>query len=222
MCLDLTDSSCLSHLLDLVDSDSDGRDALVLTEGLLVYLEEEHVRALAKAIRARLHLCKWILDIAGPLALSSQYSRGLQRNLEAANAAMRFAPAEGAEFFSALGWTPVQVHSAWDAAFQAKDVTIGLDLLIDVYVAFWERERVAIQRLRAFNALDPELAGSNRDFLRRQAISTLFERFAEGLRLTSADQDRLLDVLWVLTGFESYAHLSATGRTASEVASLLK
>lgn len=109
------------------------------------------------------------------------------------------------------------------AAFQAEDVTSGLDLLIDVFLAFWERERVTIQRLRAFNALDPELAGSDRDFLRRKAISTVLERFAhQSLHLTSADQERLVDVLWVLTGFESYEHLSAAGRSATGVASLVK
>ena len=108
------------------------------------------------------------------------------------------------------------------AAFRAEDAASALDLLIDVYVGFWEGERIAIQRLRAYIALDPELAGSNRDFLRRRNISTVLGRFAKSLHLTSTEQHGLVDLLWVLTGFESYEHLSAGGRTPSEVASLIK
>jgi AcrR family transcriptional regulator len=108
------------------------------------------------------------------------------------------------------------------AAFQAEDGASGLNLLIDVFTGFWERERLAIQRLRAFTALDPELAGYNRDVLRRQAISTVLERFVKSQHPTSPERERLIDLLWVLTGFESYELLSAGGRSAKDVASIIK
>jgi methyltransferase (TIGR00027 family) len=111
--LNLADAAALNHLLDRVEAD--GRDTLVLTEGLLVYLDAEPVRALSAALAAR-HLRYWLLDLAGPLALNSAYSRNLQDELEAADARMRFAPADGPDFFRPQGWTPLEVWYAWEEA----------------------------------------------------------------------------------------------------------
>jgi methyltransferase (TIGR00027 family) len=116
--LDLTDGAALNHFLDSVDET--GREMLVLTEGLLVYLEAELVGALGRALAARPHIKYWLLDVAGPLALSSAYSRNLQDALDAAEARMRFAPAAGPEFFRSLGWRPVEVWSAWEQALRLE------------------------------------------------------------------------------------------------------
>jgi AcrR family transcriptional regulator len=108
------------------------------------------------------------------------------------------------------------------AAFQADDAVAGLRVLVEVFVGFWESERLAIRRLRAFNALDPELAGSNRDARRRGAISAVVGRLAaETGRLAGGDAERLIDLLWVLTGFEAYEHLSSGGSSAEEIARLI-
>ncbi len=103
------------------------------------------------------------------------------------------------------------------AAFQAADPVAGLDLLIDVFTGFWHSERLALRRLRAFSALDPELAGANRDLRRRQAIGAVVGRMAGGQEMT-----REIDVIWVLTGFESYEHLAAEGRGREEIAGVIK
>lgn len=107
------------------------------------------------------------------------------------------------------------------AAFQAENAVEGLELLVEVFIGFWDSERLAIRRLRAFNAVDPELADSNRDLRRRQAISVVVGRLAaETGRPASGDAERLIDLLWVLTGFETYEHLATVGRSAAEVAGL--
>ncbi len=102
-------------------------------------------------------------------------------------------------------------------AFQAADPAAGLELLIDVFVGFWHSERLAIRRLRAFSALDPELAGANRDLRRRHAIRVVVKRLAGG-----KDMAREIDVIWVLTGYESYEHLAAEGRKPEEIAEVMK
>src|SRR5439155_16978936 len=108
------------------------------------------------------------------------------------------------------------------AAFQAADPWRGLELLVEVFVGFWESERLAIRRLRAFSALDLELAGANRDLRRRQAIEVVVGRLAtETGRPAGGEKGRLIDLLWVLTGFESYEHLSAAGRSSREISELV-
>ena len=108
------------------------------------------------------------------------------------------------------------------AAFQARDAVSGLQLLVDVFVGFWDAERLAIRRLRAFSALDPELAGSTRDLRRRQAIGVVVRRVAaEAGHPPGLDEERAVDLLWVLTGFECYEHLAELGHSAKDIAGLI-
>jgi methyltransferase (TIGR00027 family) len=76
--------------------------AVVVTEGLLLYLDEEAVRSLARDLAARPAVRSWIIDPLAPTVL-----RMLQRQTEgrlAGDATMRFAPENGVAFYEALGW----------------------------------------------------------------------------------------------------------------------
>lgn len=84
-----------------------GGRVLVVTEGLLVYLRPEQVAALARDLRAQPSFRWWLTEISGPRVLE-YLKRRAGRILDAANATMHFAPAEGEEFFRPLGWTPVE------------------------------------------------------------------------------------------------------------------
>jgi AcrR family transcriptional regulator len=107
-------------------------------------------------------------------------------------------------------------------AFQANSAAAGLELLIKLFVGFWDSERPALRRLRALIELDPELRDSGRDARRRQAIGVLVERLAaEDGRPSAPELDSTIDLLWALTGFEAYEHLAAGGRTAADVTSLV-
>jgi AcrR family transcriptional regulator len=107
-------------------------------------------------------------------------------------------------------------------AFQARSARAGLKILIQVFIGFWESERLVLRRLRAIAALDPELAGSNRDVRRRQAISVVLKRLgAETGRPAPAAVERMTDLLWVLTAFETYEQLVSMGRSAKETADLI-
>jgi methyltransferase (TIGR00027 family) len=104
------------------------RNALIITEGLLVYFSREEVAGLATDLVAQPSFQHWILDIASP-GLLKMLQKGLGQQIEQANAKLRFAPEEGPSFFAAFGWTPVEVRSTLKTAAQLGRLTFGLRLL---------------------------------------------------------------------------------------------
>jgi len=86
-----------------------GKNAVVMSEGLLIYFSSEEVSSLAKDIAAREHLCTWIIDLTSPGQLRLM-QRSTGKQLSEANAAFKFAPQEGAHFFASYGWQPADVQ----------------------------------------------------------------------------------------------------------------
>jgi methyltransferase (TIGR00027 family) len=86
--------------------------ALVLTEGLLMYLEDRDVAALSEAIQ-RPEVAWWMLDFAGP-GLKKMMNRKMAGMLQ--NAPFKFAPENGVAYFEELGWQTVEVESLFVAA----------------------------------------------------------------------------------------------------------
>ncbi|MBV9947621.1 MAG: class I SAM-dependent methyltransferase, partial [Myxococcales bacterium] len=101
--------------LDLADARA-RRDALahvagshervvVVTEGVLVYLDEALVSAIANELRALPAMRRWILETAAP-AIVERTMRAWGEVLAAGKARWRFAPPSGLDFFRARGWAP--------------------------------------------------------------------------------------------------------------------
>jgi methyltransferase (TIGR00027 family) len=86
--------------------------ALVLTEGLLMYLEDRDVVALSDAIK-RPEVNWWMLDFAFP-GLKKMMNKKMAGMLQ--NAPFRFAPENGLAYFEHLGWRTVEVRSLLEAA----------------------------------------------------------------------------------------------------------
>ncbi|MGB9305425.1 MAG: SAM-dependent methyltransferase [Mycobacterium sp.] len=86
--------------------------ALVLTEGLLMYLEDRHVVALSEAI-TRPEVAWLMLDFAGP-GLKQMMNKKMGGML--ANAPFIFAPENGLAFFEDLGWQVIEAESQLLAA----------------------------------------------------------------------------------------------------------
>lgn len=86
--------------------------AMVLTEGLLMYLDDGDVVELSQAFK-RPEVAWWTLDIAGPglKKMMNKKTSGLREN-----APFKFAPENGVAFFEDLGWRPVEVESVFTAA----------------------------------------------------------------------------------------------------------
>jgi methyltransferase (TIGR00027 family) len=98
-----------SFLNDALDG---ATKALVLTEGLLMYLEDRNVVALSQAIK-RPEVAWWMLDFVGP-ELKKMMNRKMAGMLE--NAPFKFAPDNGLAYFEDLGWRSVEVESQLVAA----------------------------------------------------------------------------------------------------------
>lgn len=85
---------------------------LVLTEGLLMYLEDRDVVALSEAIKQP-GVAWWMFDFAGP-GLKKMMNKKMAGILQ--NAPFKFAPANGLAYFEDLGWHTVEVESLFVAA----------------------------------------------------------------------------------------------------------
>ncbi len=101
--------------------------ALVITEGLLIYLNADDVAGLAKDLAAPPSFQSWILDIASP-GLLRMLSKKLAKQLHQA-APFKFAPPEGPNFFIPYGWKPVDVRSLLKNAARLKRLPFLLSLL---------------------------------------------------------------------------------------------
>lgn len=106
---------------------SQARKALVITEGLIIYLTADAVAALAQDLAAPPAFHSWILDIASPGLL-----RMLQKKMTAQlsqAAPFKFAPDEGPDFFLRYGWKPADVRSLLKNAARLKRLPFFLRLI---------------------------------------------------------------------------------------------
>jgi methyltransferase (TIGR00027 family) len=98
--------------------------AIVVTEGLLIYLTPDQVATLATDLHAQLSFQEWLIDLASPQLLQ-RMSKTWGENLKAAGAPFLFAPPEGVEFFRPYGWREEQFRSTWDEATRLKRAMKG-------------------------------------------------------------------------------------------------
>jgi methyltransferase (TIGR00027 family) len=108
---DLTDVEARRSLFSRLGAGSSR--ALVLSEGLLVYLAPEQVATLAADLHAQPSFQEWLIDLASP-QLIKRMTRMWGKNL--ASAPFLFGPPEGTEFFRPYGWREVQFRSMWEEA----------------------------------------------------------------------------------------------------------
>jgi methyltransferase (TIGR00027 family) len=92
--------------------------ALVITEGLVVYLTDETVRALARDLAAEPAVRWWVLDMLSP-GMRAMISDGMGGR-HPARALVRFAPENGVAFFEALGWRARDVKTIFRAAVRFR------------------------------------------------------------------------------------------------------
>ncbi|MFC9790069.1 class I SAM-dependent methyltransferase [Rhodococcus sp. NPDC127528] len=103
--VDVTDPGAVIAFLDSVLTDA--ARALVISEGLVMYLDEADVVALS-AVLTRPEIIGWCLDFstAGVAQLMADRNEGLLRR-----APWTFLPANGVTFFEELGWNATYLES---------------------------------------------------------------------------------------------------------------
>ncbi len=99
----------------LADATSGARNALVITEGLLLYLDEQQVRALAHDLH-RDAIGGWVTDVIAPALI-----RKMMRQMPSLDKApMKFEPSDGVAFFERQGWTVTDIRSILKEAGRRK------------------------------------------------------------------------------------------------------
>jgi len=92
---------------------------LVITEGLLVYLESDDVAALARDLNEVARARWWLSDLASPMLLK-RLEKNWSPSLREGNAPFRFGPREGTGFFAPYGWRELEFRSHWDEGIRLK------------------------------------------------------------------------------------------------------
>ena len=82
---------------------SQAKRVLVMSEGLLIYLEPHEVAALAEDLARQPTFEKWLIDLASP-ALIEMLAKRFRGPKGLENAPFKFAPAESTAFFESHGW----------------------------------------------------------------------------------------------------------------------
>lgn len=113
--VDLTDAAARRAFFERVGAGA--KRALVVAEGLLVYLKHEHVAQLARDLHAQPAFRWWLIDLAAPRMLK-MLERTWGRSLRASGAPLIFGPAEGTAFFEPHGWREAEYRSIWEESFR--------------------------------------------------------------------------------------------------------
>ena len=99
--LDLRDRAARQRLFARLNEESS--QVLVITEGLLIYLTEDDVAALAQDLHAMLRFRRWIADVLTPELLEWLLKTQF-KTFATGSVQMRFAPPGGLSYFQRFGW----------------------------------------------------------------------------------------------------------------------
>lgn len=108
--VDLADGVARRELLRTVGASA--KRVLVLTEGLLIYLQPEQVTNLARDLHDIPPMHLWLTDLASP-GLLAMMEKNWAPAVRAGNAPFLFGPADGPTFFGALGWREVECRTTF-------------------------------------------------------------------------------------------------------------
>jgi methyltransferase (TIGR00027 family) len=152
--LDLADREARRKVFARVDGGA--RKMLVITEGVLPYLTEDAVGALADDLLAMPHAAYWIIDYFGPAWL--KHRNRMQRRMR--NAPFQFAPADWFGFFAAHGWTRDEVRYLVEEAERLRrpvDMPFLMRAGWMLRMAFMTKEqRAGMRRVAGYALMTPK------------------------------------------------------------------
>lgn len=114
---DLTDDAARTALFSRLGASA--KRALVISEGLLIYLTPEQVTTLASGLHAQEAFKWWVIDIAHPQLLKMM-TRMWGGNVSGGNAPFLFAPEQGTEYFLKSGWREKEYRGNMEEAGRLK------------------------------------------------------------------------------------------------------
>ena len=99
--------------------------ALIISEGLLIYLSHYEVAALAQDLARPPAFQRWVLDIASP-GLLKMIQQKSTADFSTGSVPLKFAPEDGPQFFQQYGWVPLEVRSTLKTAAKLRRLTLRL------------------------------------------------------------------------------------------------
>lgn len=129
-----------------------GQDVVILTEGVLTYLTEDEVAALADDLRAHSRFRTWIIDHSAGFLNRAVRVRVQRTRLK--NAPLRFQPENWQEFFRAHGWRAAETRYL---PIEGERLGRPLPLpwwFVPVHAALPRRAREAIRRMIGYARLE--------------------------------------------------------------------
>jgi methyltransferase (TIGR00027 family) len=107
---------------------ANAKRALVITEGLLIYLSADEVASLARDLASISAFQNWVFELVSP-GLMKKMTQSAGVILNQANAPFKFAPPEGPGFFEPHGWQIKEVRSLLKTTAQLKRLTLFMRLI---------------------------------------------------------------------------------------------
>ncbi|HTZ74810.1 MAG TPA: SAM-dependent methyltransferase [Candidatus Aquilonibacter sp.] len=92
----------------LANVNARAKKLLVLTEGVITYLTNDQVAALADDLHSLANLRYWIVEYFSPDVVKFRQRTGIQQKLQ--NAPFRFKPGDWFGFFAQRGWRPEEIR----------------------------------------------------------------------------------------------------------------
>ena len=111
--MDLSDRNSRIELFKQLGEES--KKALIVTEGLMIYLSPEEAATLSSDLSAQNSFQRWAFDLASP-SLLEMAQKEMGTLLKEGNAVFKFAPEEGEEFFHSYGWKHIESKSKFKTA----------------------------------------------------------------------------------------------------------
>jgi methyltransferase (TIGR00027 family) len=119
--IDLSDPEARARFLS--ESTAGTAGVTVLTEGLVIYLDEAVVAEVARAFLACEAVRYWILDFNSPRIIADM-ARAMGKVLN--QAPFKFAPADGVAFFEKLGWKAREIKPLFHEAARLKRLPLWM------------------------------------------------------------------------------------------------
>jgi AcrR family transcriptional regulator len=109
-------------------------------------------------------------------------------------------------------------------AMHGPDPRAALLRIIGIFCDFWSSDPATMSRLHASGGSDPEFAASlhERNERRREVLSVVVRRLAEGRRVAPKALSNLVDILFALTSFAFFAQLTAEKRSSGAVCRMIQ
>lgn len=106
--LDLANTEARQELFKELNAQA--KKALILTEGLIIYLTSEQAASLSSDLSDQKNFRRWVFDLQSP-ALLEMANDKMGAALAGSGAKFQFAPDEGEEFFESHGWKHLESKS---------------------------------------------------------------------------------------------------------------